>query len=449
VRWLLGTSLVARLPVAMANLAIILRVAGATGSYARAGAVTAAYVVGTGIMGPVLGRLADRIGRRPVLLLSAAVNAAGLISLAFIPVRETAVVLVVAALAGASVPPVAAAVRSLWASLVPGGGQSNLYALDATMQEATFMVGPTLVALLSSLSGPPAALVACGAIGLAGTFAVSLHPAVVSIGPAETLGVGAAIEPARPEGDPAQATVVAQAAGAPETGGPAEAAGAPETGGPAEAAGAPETGGPAEAAGAPVRRQQSTRWDRRFQPAGIPGLGSLVVIVLMFLAAILIVEVSVVAFAGDAGAKNQAGVLLAVWSMGSMLGGFVFGARSAHAGARVLAPLMVGGGLGFLLLAAAPGVAVLYGLLFLAGMSIAPGFSCIYGLVGNLSPSGISVEAFSWIASGIQMGAAGGAALGGLLVEDIGTHGSFAFAGGCGLVTAAIAWWRARHLQPS
>ena len=46
VGWLLGTSLLARLPVAMANLAIILRIATATGSYARAGAVTGAAVGG-------------------------------------------------------------------------------------------------------------------------------------------------------------------------------------------------------------------------------------------------------------------------------------------------------------------------------------------------------------------------------------------------------------------
>jgi MFS family permease len=382
---LLATSLVARLPAAMANLAIILRVAEATGSYARAGGVTAAYVVGTGIVTPVLGRLADRTGRRPVLLLTAAVNAAGLISLAFIPVSHIVVVLVVAAVAGASLPPVVPAVRSLWAGLVPTELQSGLYAMDATMQEATFMAGPTLVALLSSLSGPPAALVACGVIGLAGTAAVSMHPAMVASTPS--------------------------------------------------------------AAGAEPRRRSSKLRLGRFQPAGIPGLGSLVVIVLVFLAAILVVEVTVVAFAGHAGAKNQSGILLAVWATGSMAGGFLFGARAAGRGARVLAPVLVGSALGFLALVAAPGVAVLYGLLFLAGMSIAPSFSCIYGLVGGVSPADGSVEAFSWIASGIQMGAAGGAALGGLLVDDVGTHWSFAFAGGCGLLTAAIAWWRSHNLQ--
>jgi MFS family permease len=306
-----------------------------------------------------------------VLLISAVVNAAGLISLAFIPVHHTVVILIVAAASGASLPPVAPAVRSLWPALVPEDLRSGIYAFDATMQEATFMVGPTLVALLSSLSGPPAALIACGGIGLAGTLAVSLHPAV----------------------------------GTPLTSDPA-----------AATTSAPDR---------PARR-------RLLHPAGLPGLASLVIIVLVFLASILIVEVTV-----------------AAWSTGSMVGGFALGARAAHAGARVLAPLMLAAAVGFLCLAAAPGVGLLYGLLFLAGMSIAPGFSCIYGLVGTLAPSTGSVEAFSWIASGIQIGAASGAALGGLLVEDIGTRWSFVFAAGCGLVTAAIAWWRAFHRKPA
>ena len=386
VAWLLTTSLAARLPVAMANLAIILRIATATGSYARAGGVTAAYVVGTGLTGPVLGRFADRVGRRPVLLVAAAVNAAGLVSLAFIPVRETVVVLLVAAASGGSLPPVAPAVRSLWPSLVSGELRSSLYAFDATMQEATFMAGPSLVALLSTLSGPPAALIACGAIGLAGTVALCLHPAISA--------------PIRAEPAPAVETP-------------------------------------------PLPRPER----RRRVIAGIPGLGTLVVIILVLLTAILVVEVTVVAFAGHAHESSQSGLLLAVWATGSMVGGFSFGARAAHAGARVLAPLMGAAGVGFLCLAAAPGVGVLYGLLFLAGMSIAPGFSCIYGLVGALAPSTGSVEAFSWVGSGIQLGAAAGAAIGGVLVDTVGTHWSFV-CGGCGaMTTAGIALWRKGRLS--
>lgn len=428
VAWLLTTSLLARLPVAMANLAIILRIATATGSYARAGGVTAAYVVGTGLTGPVLGRLADRLGRRPVLLVSAVVNAAGLISLAFIPVRETLVVLVVAAASGASLPPVAPAVRSLWPSLVSGELRSSLYAFDATMQEATFMAGPSLVAVLSTLSGPPAALIACGAIGLGGTVALCLHPAISS--------------PIRDDAPPPEL------AGPPETVADAtkpalsHSAGAGSSG----TAGAGAAGTLA-GVGTPARPGPAAGKRRRRHVAGIPGLGTLVVIILLLLTAILVVEVTVVAFAGRAHESGQAGILLAVWATGSMVGGFAFGARTAHAGARVLAPLMAAAGVGFLCLAAAPGVSVLYGLLFLAGMSIAPGFSCIYGLVGTLAPSTGSVEAFSWVGSGIQLGAAAGAAIGGVLVDTVGTHWSFVFAGVGAMATAAIAVWRRGHLS--
>jgi MFS family permease len=423
VAWLLTTSLLARLPVAMANLAIILRIATATGSYARAGAVTAAYVVCTGLTGPVLGRLADRFGRRPVLLASAVVNAAGLISLAFIPVRETLVVFVVAAASGASLPPVAPAVRSLWPSLVSGELRSSLYAFDATMQEATFMAGPSLVAVLSTLSGPPAALIACGAIGLGGTVALCLHPAI---------SVAIRDDVPSPE-----------LTGSPETAADASPPARSHSAGAGYPGGSAGAGEPGPVAGTP---RPGVGKRRRRHIAGIPGLGTLVVIILVLLTAILVVEVTVVAFAGRAHESSQAGILLAVWATGSMVGGFAFGARTAHAGARVLAPLMAAAGVGFLCLAAAPDVGVLYGLLFLAGVAIAPGFSCIYGLVGTLAPSTGSVEAFSWVGSGIQLGAAAGAAIGGVLVDTVGTHWSFVFGGGGAMATAAIAVWRRGHL---
>lgn len=78
-----------------------------------------------------------------------------------------------------------------------------------------------------------------------------------------------------------------------------------------------------------------------------------------------------------------------------------------------------------------------YERLILDAMSIAPGFSCICGLVGAIAPSGSSVEAFSWIGSGIQAGAAAGAALGGVAVEALGTRSSFVLAA-CGAIATAI-----------
>jgi MFS family permease len=377
VSWLLTTSLVARLPVAMANLAIILRVAGATGSYARAGAVTACYVIGTALMSPVLGRAADRIGRRPVLLAAATVNTLGLVSLAITPVRLVAAVFVLSALSGASVPPVAASIRSLWPTLVEVELRSRLYALDATLQELTFVVGPTLVALLSSVWDPSAALVLCGVIGLTGTATACAHPAIATL--------------------------------------------------PVDSVPSPKGGGP------PSPRPQ------------FRDLGSIVAIVLLFLSAVVMVEVTVVAFATHHHASHESGLLLAVWSLGSMAGGFAFGSRAAHHGDRVLALLLVTSAVSFFALTAASGVGVLFGLMLPAGISIAPAFSCIYGLVGSLAVSGSSVEAFSWVASGIQTGAAFGAFLGGLLVDDVGTRWTFVAAAGGAVLAAGVARWRSNR----
>lgn len=408
VAFLLPVSLIARLPVAMLNLAIILRIATATGSYARAGAVTAVYVVATGVMSPVLGRSADRMGLRPVLTITAVVNTAGLVALALTPVGETLALLLIAAVAGGSLPPVAPTVRSLWARLgTDSQSRSALYAFDATMQEVTFMVGPTLVALISALSGPPAALLACAGVGLAGTLALTLSPVVA--GPPPT---GAAADLVEIEAAPAA--------------GPS--------------AGAPGDGA-RPSAGPPTRR--------RFQLAGTPGLATLVLVMFLFLGAIVIVEVSVVAFAGHRHESTQAGLLLATWSTGSMVGGLLFGARVAHVGARAVAALLLAGSAGFACLAAAPTIPVLYPLIFVAGLSIAPGFSCVYGLVGASAPAGGIVEAFSWVSSGIQMGAASGAALGGVLVDGIGTRFAMLFAAGAGLAAAGTAWRRTRHLRPS
>jgi MFS family permease len=178
----MGTSLVARLPLAMAGLAIVLRVSRASGSYSEAGAITAVYVVACAIGSPVWGRLADRYGRRLILVVTALASAVGLLALSAVPVHDPWEMSGVAFLAGAGEPPVSAAVRSLWPRLVQGGNRDALYAIDSTLQELTFVAGPALVALLGTLSGTAAPLVASAIFSLVGTLAVAFHPAVSAPG---------------------------------------------------------------------------------------------------------------------------------------------------------------------------------------------------------------------------------------------------------------------------
>ena len=67
-----STGLVARLPISMVSLGIVLLVSSATGSYGLAGSVAAAYLLANGGFAILQGRLIDRLGQSRVLPLAIA-----------------------------------------------------------------------------------------------------------------------------------------------------------------------------------------------------------------------------------------------------------------------------------------------------------------------------------------------------------------------------------------
>src|ERR1700759_2498691 len=80
VRSLLLAGLIARMPIGMGAVGLILFVHGETGSFGSAGVVTGAFTIGLGATGPVLARLIDRRGTRPVIVPAALVTACGLVA---------------------------------------------------------------------------------------------------------------------------------------------------------------------------------------------------------------------------------------------------------------------------------------------------------------------------------------------------------------------------------
>ena len=75
---LVASALLARLPIGINALAIVLYLREQTGSFAVAGAVSGTMAAGSAIGAPVQGRLVDRIGARRVLLPIAVVHAISL-----------------------------------------------------------------------------------------------------------------------------------------------------------------------------------------------------------------------------------------------------------------------------------------------------------------------------------------------------------------------------------
>jgi MFS family permease len=165
-------SIVARLPIAMLGIGLLVHTEHATGSYGAAGLVSGAFALAQGAGGPLLGRLVDRRGQTIVLAVSSLVAAAALAATAAL--SESAPLaprVALALLAGAAMPPVGACMRTLLASLVEQRSLRAAFATDATAVELTWVAGPPIVLWLGTLVSTGAALAAAGAVLAVATLA--------------------------------------------------------------------------------------------------------------------------------------------------------------------------------------------------------------------------------------------------------------------------------------
>jgi MFS family permease len=175
------TGLVARLPMSMFGLAILLAVTGSGGTYTRAGLAAGISLLGQAVGSPVQARIADRIGQRRMLLPLLAAHGIGLGALVVV-VDDAAsgrlpfAVLGAAALvAGFTLPQIGALVRARWARLHTATPRLHTaYAWESVLDEVVFVVGPLLVVFLATGLHPLAGLVAIMVLALGGGFVFAL-----------------------------------------------------------------------------------------------------------------------------------------------------------------------------------------------------------------------------------------------------------------------------------
>ncbi|MGZ4497450.1 MAG: MFS transporter [Nocardioides sp.] len=169
-----ATGLVARLPISMVGLGIVLLLSAETGSYAVAGAVSAAYMVTNALLAIVQGRLVDTLGQARVLVVAAAAFGAAMLLLV-VAVRSgwpTAAVYVLAAVAGGTLPQVGSCVRARWShALDDPADLQTAFAIEAVADEVVFMVGPVVVTVLASAWDPVAGIAVAVVACVAGTLA--------------------------------------------------------------------------------------------------------------------------------------------------------------------------------------------------------------------------------------------------------------------------------------
>ncbi|HXD60279.1 MAG TPA: MFS transporter [Thermoleophilaceae bacterium] len=164
---------------AMTPLGLVLFARQVTGSFARASVVVGSLLVGNAVFSPLRGRWIDTRGVRTPLPVMAAVACAGLIALvvageAGAPLAPLAALTFVA---GAGIPPVGAALRTLFAQLVDDDEHLHAaYALFNLVNETTLFSGPLLAGLVLVIASPAAVIVCAAVLVLVAALSFALAP---------------------------------------------------------------------------------------------------------------------------------------------------------------------------------------------------------------------------------------------------------------------------------
>jgi MFS family permease len=378
---LFAASLLARLPIGINGLAIVLMVKAETDSFGAAGASAGALALGTGLCAPLTARLVDALGPRTLLGLAAACAGALLALIGLTRAGAPTGLLVLCAFAaGASFPPTSSVLRAQYPRLF--GDRPALlqgaFALDSVLTETIFTVAPLLTAALVVVFEPAAAIL--------------LSAAAIGVG---TVALVAAL----PAGD-------------------------------APAADEPAPG--------------------RLGALAAPGIRTLVASMLPVGFAFGALEVALPAFADHEGQPELAGVLIAVWSLGSVAGGLAYGARprrgslaSVHLRVALLLPLS------FLPMALATSPATMALLVVPAGLLIAPLIATRNELAGAVAPAGAQTEAYTWPLTALVGGIALGAATSGALADSTGWQTAVLVAAAAAALGAAVSAGRRATLAPA
>jgi MFS family permease len=143
------------------------------------------------------------------------------------------------------------------------------------------------------------------------------------------------------------------------------------------------------------------------------------------------VEAGVVATFGEG--SPLAGIVLAIWSLGSLVGGLAFGhvPIGPWATARRMLIVFVGVVLSTFMLWSWWGLSVT---LLIAGLGIAPALAVLFAIVSASVKFSDTAEAYGWVGTGQLIGAALGSAVAGFLIDGVGAVGAFVVAAAFALV---------------
>ncbi|MFZ9283110.1 MAG: MFS transporter [Candidatus Nanopelagicales bacterium] len=356
---------IARMPISMVGIGILMYVESARGNYTLAGAVSATGAIASAVGGPITSRLTDRFGQHRVLPWQIFIVVTAAAALIFtIPSNLPAIfIFIFATISGFFAPSIGALVRARWtALLVSGPVLITAFSVESMIDEIIFVIGPTVAAFTS----------------------VNIHPAAPQVIAVVFLLIGGSWLISMRDTEP------------------------------------------------PINQQQI----KHGKPVVFRN-GLLWLVFIHFLAGIFFgsIETTMIAFSDFAGVPIAAGFLLALWSIGSLIGGIFYGASDFKLPlpkqliliSLVLIPPAV-------IVPFVDSLAVLAVMSVMAGFGIAPLLISAASIAQQRAGDGRTTEAIASMYSGIGVGFAFAASSAGWLIDNHGT--SWAFTVGTGAAFA-------------
>lgn len=179
VRTLMVLIFFARIPLSAAGMVLTLHVAVGLGhGYGAAGTAGAVATVGIALGATVMGRVVDRYGLRPMLVITTVGEATFWLFGRYLPYP---LLLVAGFVGGLLVLPAMSIGRQAIAALVPPDLRRTAYSMDSISTELSFMVGPAVAVLLATQFATTTAMLGM-AIGIVvvGSALLIVNPAVRS-----------------------------------------------------------------------------------------------------------------------------------------------------------------------------------------------------------------------------------------------------------------------------
>lgn len=372
---LLTFGLLARSPLGMRPLAVLLFVEHHSESYLTAGLAMGLMTAAQAITGPIWGRLGDSFGTGKMLLSTTVLHVTT--GVAFIlgvqnhgPLSQ---VLILSTTFGLTVAPVGAISRARWSQLLSDRPAvlRSAFALESTVDEAIYIGGPIIAIALAHTAAPVSAVILSISLSAVGAAALPLSRVV-----------------------PLTRDQV--------------------------------TSSQVKNKGNPSARLLSMP---HFHVVllGYAGIG-------LFLG---VIDVGVVAATERQGAGQYAGYVLAALGVSSLFSALLLGAAPPSMNLRwlrLISGLHIVGVLAFVAIIAPDSPVMLAILMAIAGLAISPTLVLAASTLRLVSPAERVNESFTWASSVITAAMGAGSALGGWIAEAAGPQEAFMLASAAGLV---------------